>query len=146
MCLFCERGHCAGFIHVCSASHSCSAPEIITTYQYIIKLRGAWVFLVRLFWDFLDKCSYVGRVWGIYFFSAGVTSQYHLSLQSSLGRFAPWPLGLGEPQQMHQVLVRRKSWSTKQQPPGPVESRHTQSGFNGYRMCGQKLRDCSRII
>lgn len=30
--------------------------------------KGHGGFLIRLYWDFLDKCSYVGRVWGIYFF------------------------------------------------------------------------------
>lgn len=30
--------------------------------------KGHGIFLVRLYWDLLDKCGYVGRVWGIYFF------------------------------------------------------------------------------
>lgn len=69
VCLFHKRGHCTGFIHVCSTSHGCSAPEIRTTsYQGIIKLRGTWRFLARFYWDFLPKCSYVGRVWDISFF------------------------------------------------------------------------------
>lgn len=147
VCLFCKGGHCTGFVHVCSTSHGCSAPEIRTTsYQCVIKLRGTWEF----FWPGSTGTFLISAVmWAeseVFLFSAGITSWQHLTLQSSQGGFVPWPLGPGQPQQVHQVLVRERSWNAKQQPPGQAESHHTQSGFNDFRMCGQKWRGCSRII